>query len=238
MACNRDESRRRAAALPPEIHEIGDRRAMMPIDPSSRGTWVAANDAGLLLTLLNYNPKHEDNTFAALDARISRGTIIPRLLEARCVADVDAELLQLDAGDFAPFRLVAVDDQTWLEARGNGSSMVVTRSALGAAPLLFASSGLGDYLVDAPRRALFEEKFIGPTFQPAIQDEYHRHSWKDQTHLSVCMRREAAITVSLTTVEVSRSTVSMNYHPGPPDEDAAETLLELKRVAQSRCGVE
>src|SRR5206468_9651830 len=55
VASNRDELRSRAPGLAPEVRGFGSRRAMMPIDPVSGGTWIAVNDAGLAMTLLNAN---------------------------------------------------------------------------------------------------------------------------------------------------------------------------------------
>jgi uncharacterized protein with NRDE domain len=57
VACNRDEQVTRAAALPPVVRRIGGVRAMMPVDPVSGGTWVGADEAGVVMALLNYNPR-------------------------------------------------------------------------------------------------------------------------------------------------------------------------------------
>src|SRR5262249_44773985 len=53
LAFNRDELRTRPEALPPQWTHHGSRSAVHPIDPVSNGTWIAANDAGLALALLN-----------------------------------------------------------------------------------------------------------------------------------------------------------------------------------------
>ena len=52
----------------------------------------------------------------------------------------------------------------------------------------------------------------------AQQDAYHRHFWPDRRHLSVCMRRPDARTVSYTLVEHDGDAVRMLYHAGPPDQ--------------------
>ncbi len=54
LAFNRDESR--AAGLPPRARRFGHRTAVLPTDPASGGTWLAVNDAGLALAVLNVNP--------------------------------------------------------------------------------------------------------------------------------------------------------------------------------------
>jgi hypothetical protein len=55
LAFNRDEARSRSAATPPRWGCYGDREALLPIDPAGRGTWIAVNDAGLAMALLNVN---------------------------------------------------------------------------------------------------------------------------------------------------------------------------------------
>ena len=97
---------------------------------------------------------------------------------------------------------------------------------------MFASSGLGDAVVNPPRRALFEEMFGD---QPAsawsdLQDRYHAHCWPDNTEHSVCMYRLAAKTVSLTTVETDQHFVSMRYHGASPDEPYDDIERSLKRA--------
>src|SRR5262249_38704791 len=80
IACNRDESPGRLTARPPQVRRYGDRSAIMPVDPDSDGTWIAVNDAGLAMVLLNRNPAGACVRPATL--RPSRGEIIPGLL--RC----------------------------------------------------------------------------------------------------------------------------------------------------------
>src|SRR5262245_39809777 len=75
VACNRDESRTRPAALPPAVTRIASRVAIMPTDPQAGGTWIGVNDARLVCSLLNV---YDGGT--SVERPLSRGTIIPRLL--------------------------------------------------------------------------------------------------------------------------------------------------------------
>src|SRR5438034_9899678 len=54
LAMNRDEKFTRSAALPPAIVDLADRRAIFPREPEG-GTWIAANDAGGCLALINWH---------------------------------------------------------------------------------------------------------------------------------------------------------------------------------------
>lgn len=213
---NRDELRGRPAAGPPEVREAGDRKLVMPVDPVSDGTWIAVNDAGLVLALLNLHdgPAAPGEPLPPL----SRGVIIPRLARASTVAGALREAAGLRETDYQPFRLVLADFE---------DLAVVTSVAKGApvrerrpdGPVLFTSSGLGDSVVDAPRRALFRELVAEGGAAPEVQDAFHRHSWAEKPEISVCMRRAEACTVSLTTVDVTRGQVVLRYFPAPPDED-------------------
>jgi hypothetical protein len=57
----------------------------------------------------------------------------------------------------------------------------------------------------------------------SAQDAYHRHAWPDRLHLSVCMRRPEARTMSLTVIQTDAAQARMRYHAAPPDQPAAWT---------------
>ena len=223
LACNRDESRARPTALPPRLVALGERRALLPIDPQSGGTWIAANDAGLIFTLLNVNPRPREGT-----PRQSRGTIIPALAVAASLAEAGDRLAALTLTDFAPFRLVMGDRSSCEERRFDGERC--ERNTLDARkkPLMFTSSGLGDELVDGPRRALFAGFFADAVDLVERQDAFHRHAWPELQHLSVCMSRPEARTVSLTVVDLLAEEVRLTYYPEAPDQAPTPIALSLE----------
>jgi hypothetical protein len=223
LACNRDELQGRPPALPPERRRCGGRVALLPVDPVSGGTWVAVNDAGLALALLNLNPAPTAEQLAPLH---SRGAVIPLLLPCATAAAARGHVTTLQTAGLAPFRVVMADRATAAAATWNGARWEVADIRL---PALFTSSGLGDALVQAPRRRLFEETFHLPMPAPALQDSYHRHHWPDRPHLSVCMRRPDARTVSHTVVTVGPQRATLAYRGDAPDSDAevVTTTLDL-----------
>jgi Transport and Golgi organisation 2 len=216
LACNRDESPLRPPALPPRVVEFGQRRALMPIDPVSGGTWIAANDAGLIVTLLNYYAGPHDRN-APVPKR-SRGAIIPGLLDAATLAEAFERTGSIVAGDFADFRLVLADRESVAEVLLDKGTITRAPPARIDGPLLFTSSGLGEAVVGPPRRALFDHFFTKDADWRERQDEYHRHSWPERRHVSVCMRRPDARTVSYTVVEHESNSVRMMYHADAPDQ--------------------
>ena len=77
LVCNRDERRTRATALAPESHETQTGTAIYPIDPESGGTWIGANESGLVAALLNRTP---GRARVSRLTPVSRGIIVPALL--------------------------------------------------------------------------------------------------------------------------------------------------------------
>jgi hypothetical protein len=197
----------------------------MPIDPLSGGTWIAASDAGLILTLLNV---YETPFAGAIPKpRPSRGAIIPQLLDAATLAEAFERTKTLDVSDLPAFRLLLADPVAYAEFYFTGKTSVRTGPTPRQGPLLFTSSGLGDALVDPPRRALFNEVVTENSEWRDKQDAFHRHSWPDRRHLSVCMSRPEARTVSYTVVELEEISVRMIYHPEAPDQPAQPFDMKL-----------
>jgi hypothetical protein len=225
LACNRDEQRCRPVALPPRIQQFGPRRALLPVDPISGGTWVAVNDAGLALTLLNVNAKK--SPAATRTAPRSRGKIIPALLHADTPLSAAFSALDLDPAWYAPFRLVLVNRHEGVEVYSDGVQIQLVGQVGLTRPQLFTSSGLGDQTVEGPRRQLFDECFGRPGDRLTQQDAFHRHRWPDRPHLSVCMDREEAQTVSHTVVSLGPDRVTLHYHPDAPDRPAETVALTL-----------
>lgn len=219
LAFNRDEQRSRPVGLPPQWRRHGDHSALFPVDPVSDGTWIAVNDAGLVLALLNAMPT------TAVPSRgrspeTSRGTIIPGLLACSDLNGAFQRALKLHPASYAPFRLVLIHDAAIAEVGSDGRLLTSEGPTTLTTPRLFTSSGLGDELVAAPRGRLFEEYVAGDADLAARQDAFHRHVWPEWPHLSVCMSRPDARTVSLTVVDLAVAGGVMTYFPDAPDRPA------------------
>lgn len=235
LACNRDESRRRLPAHPPIEVRLRQAWAVMPVDADVGGTWVAASDRGLVFALLNYNPVSVPDALAA-DAIKSRGEIIPALLDCCDVAAAVDQACTVNPAEFGPFRLFVTDGNRYAELISDCTRIVSCARDFTGHAILLTSSGLGDALVEPPRRKLFEQTLARePT--PAAQDRFHRHQWPDRPHLSVYMSRADARTVSYTTVEVSSGAAVMRYWPVSPDQQlaASPVLREVHLGKRSAC---
>jgi len=122
LACNRDESHQRPPATPPQLRRCGDLHALMPIDPVSGGTWVGVNEAGLVMTLMNIYPVPFDReAFLANAGRyLSRGTIVPLLLECETLARAAEQAASLESRRYPAFRLLIADRHRRFEITASG----------------------------------------------------------------------------------------------------------------------
>jgi hypothetical protein len=226
LAFNRDERRDRAVALRPGIHAIGHRRALMPIDGFGGGTWIAATDAGVVFALLNVNDgaaRVADDDHDVSD-RVSRGRVIPRLVDCATPDAAMAEARRIDWSPFAPFRLLAVSLARGGEARWTGRRLIVRSTALGV-PLMRTSSGLGDALVQQPRARLFRRLVRNAPDALVGQERFHHHQWPDRPHISVLMSRPDARTVSITIVGLTSTGAVMRYRDLDDPEGSCYGLL-------------
>jgi hypothetical protein len=221
---NRDERRLRPVARPPELRRLEGARAIWAEDPLSCGTWIAATDAGLVLAVLN------SDAHRRAGHELSRGLLIPRLASSRTLDEIESEWRRIDRAAFAPFRLVALDRdnaRVFSSAQGN-SVRYATR-----APLLFASSGLGDATVEPIRAALFDGLLQRDPDPWSAQSRLHAHAWPDRRHLSVMMTRVDAATVSKTEIVVGHHQTAFAYRPVVEGWPAVETRLLLPLQAQA-----
>lgn len=217
LSCNRDERRDRRAAAPPVVHNLTHRTAIFPVDPLGPGTWVGVNDAGVAAALLNrsggsslkYNRRD----------RLSRGLLIPRVLDAGSLAEAVDIYTSIDLAPFDPFQIVIVQEKR-IAVGASGQTAAISRQEL-SRPLLFTSSSLGDSLVDAPRRRVFDRMFAcGHQLWPDVQHLFHSHQWPGRPEISVLMERSDAKTVSQTVVDVRGTCVELRYR----EIDGAETI--------------
>lgn len=229
LICNRDELRSRPPALPPTVISHRGVRAIMPVDPESGGTWVAATEAGLAFALLNVNAQAEATGTCSPEgdhpAARSRGEIVPQLLACRSVEEVVSAATAIDRSAYRPFRLIVA-------SRGLAINVAPGNQAVGrwplTSPLMFTSSGLGDTLVEAPRQALFQRMVRHGADLAERQNRFHLHRWRARPHLSVLMSRADACTVSRTIVEVGPGHVLLTYFARPSEISSGTTLTLWK----------
>ena len=234
LVFNRDELRTRKKALDPDIFQKGFSRCIMPLDAESRGTWMGVNDASLAFCLLNVNTFNRE-TSPVRKGLLSRGSIIPSLLECRDLNAVRNRMENISPENYPGFRLICLDAEkmdcetyTWDE-----KTMQQNQFSWRGDPLFYTSSGLGDEYVFLPRQEIFSEtfrKFDGSQKYRKIQDEFHMQRDEDRKDVSVFMERKNALTVSRSVIEIRKSRILFQYFSPADAEDPVLQSLDLQSI--------
>jgi len=205
LGMNRDEKLTRPTGLPPKRKKVNGRAVISPSEPGG-GTWIAMNDHGATLALINWY-----SISARVGAKaVSRGEVI-NLMSAAISPDFsDAALRGLPLNRINPFRLIGVFPVTGeiVEWRWNLKQLV--RENLPWKSQQWISSGIDE---------LTAQRVRGKTFQRAgRQHSAGRLDWLRRLHrshspqagpFSTCMHREDAATVSYAEVAVSSRRATM-----------------------------
>jgi uncharacterized protein with NRDE domain len=239
LGTNRDESPRRGPALPPAVHEVSGRKLLMPRDSDAGGTWVAADDRGRCLCVLN-----GDRPAAPVPSEApSRGTLLIELAVLETPAAMLQELQDRHAAGRLTqraFKLLVVEPgRDGRPARAtqidwNGRDLPSSRSHPG--PAAFVSNSFDPEGVALRRQHVFSALSSVPAQDPealaVAQTRWHAaHSEEapDGDTYTVCMHREEAATVSYTAVRVDAHRVQMGYVEGPPCEGRTARKVSLDR---------
>ncbi len=220
---SRDELRRRPIALPPQVYTAGNSEAIYPLDPQGKGTWLAVNNHGFVLALLNRNRLAGDWKEYYFQERPwrSRGTVIPQLVTLDDMEKIRLTVQNLPLDNYMPFRLIVIHREGLMHIQHDSEGLQVQRSNLKEnTPLLYASSGLGDGLAEEYRKIKLSEYLKLKSHEPpeVIQDQFHMQRETERPHLSVCMERHDAHTVSYSWLEVTEKSAHFSYTDGAPCE--------------------
>ena len=202
---NRDEQKSRAPALAPQSFYQQEAHVLMPIDPVGQGSWISLNEHGVSLCLLNnYQGIKPEGELT------SRGQLLKRLSSEASVAAVEQQFARLSLGQFAPFTLLAFElgNDKVREFQWNGK-----RASIVYAISPHFSSAVTLEKASAYRQSIYDKVPIKNTDDHLV---FHSNHHPEQPHLSVCMHRDDAETVSFTCIQVSDERMEMSYVPGSP----------------------
>jgi len=209
---NRDERHTRKPATAPEIHQRNGVKFIAPTDGDHGGTWIAVNQFGLSLCLLNAYEKQTNKTDIHF---ISRGKIIFDLAECRTLSEVRAHLIDKDLSSFQPFRLFGIsNDETSLLLEWDGNDMAINYTADELIPLSSSSFDPGN--VVTIRRKLYSELISENGLSIDSLHSFHCSHIPSQSAYSVCMHRDDAKTVSFSHISVADDAIRFSYYLGSP----------------------
>lgn len=235
LAMNRDEQIARARGLAPKRHTVAGRTALYPSEPGG-GTWIALNDAGATLALINWYAV----TARVERAPVSRGEVVRAALLANRADETDRVLARLPLPRINPFRLIGVFPATaeLVEWRWNLKTLARRRHRWQARQWI--SSGYDEPGAQRARSAVFRaarrQRDPGSLYWLRHLHASHR---PERGPYSTCMHRPDAATVSYTEMAIAGGRAAMRHCNGPPcriRKDAGfnrATRLVLRRASSS-----
>lgn len=219
---NRDEQRTRPPAQPPHEHHVNGVAFLSPLDPQGGGTWLAVNEFGLTVGVLNYYA-------AGLRARSatprSRGLLVRDLAQASSLPDLWSRLAGQELAHYPPFVLLGVSPAGEVESlRWDGRQR--ESRALTDADRPVSTSSFESAAVVARRT----ERFRAGALVGEDLRAFHFSRDPRGDAYSVWMSRPDAHTVSLSRVTVSPARVIFAYAArGSDEQPGPEHLAELAR---------
>lgn len=220
---NRDEKRTRAPALAPRLSGTAPRRFLAPVDGHAGGAWLAVNEAGLTVGILNYYDRQR-----APPPRTPRSRghlVLDQMAHARAV-DVRDALAKADVKAYPSFLLLAFDPVAGWLMRWDGILLRSERLADDARPVSTSSFDTGEVLRE--RRARYQELVGAGEPDPDRLERFHRDTIPRGGAYSVWMDRPDAWTVSFSRVQVEPG--GIRYHYQSRDAEAP-IVLSLPRFA-------
>lgn len=218
---NRDEARTRGIARPPELLNKSGVAYIAPRDADFGGTWLAVNEFGLVLCLLNNYQSAASLFKDYFSSFVSRGEIIPGLIHAADIASCRRLAEATQCKKYRPFVLAAFQEGSAFTLVWDGKT-----AAFGEPQLPLISSAFNYAAATENRWGLLKQA------EPLTADKLlalHRSHLPERGELSICMHRREAHTVSLSHVRVNDGEVSMDYFAGSPCETTHSTLTKTAR---------
>ncbi|VAW62203.1 FIG01201599: hypothetical protein [hydrothermal vent metagenome] len=235
---NRDEQHTRAQAIAPSLHT--NINVIMPIDPQGLGSWIGSNLQGNTLCLLNNYQKQQ-----AMNSQrnyISRGQLIPELLQLSDLSNIEYSLNALDLNNFLAFFLCVFPED--LTSTHNTPAIYqwdgnkLTQEHV-KQPVISSSVEAADVI--KMRTAVFYD-IIKASDSCQSHLKYHSSHVPEKGYQSVCMHRKDAQTQSLTHISVNHE-IRFRYLDGAPCENhdwvdityPKKKSLNAKKMEASGC---
>jgi len=224
---NRDELLSRGPELPPAVAETPDGRYIAPADSDQGGTWIAVNDRGVTVALLN---GYRESRGPGREAYTSRGHLVRALATLRSPHQFWRALSPQRLAEFRPLVLAFVAPEApALLARWDGLDLVIDPRGEQALPV--ASSSFRQDEVQRARRALYQNLVEGAGGASVERLEaFQRHVGPHGPDAySPSMRRPDAATRSQCQVSVDKREVRFVHVPGPPHATEPRPAVVLAR---------
>ena len=221
---NRDERLSRSRAELPTVQSADGVQYISPTDADAGGTWIAVNQFGYTVCLLNHYQFEQIETYKDWT---SRGEIVRQFAVTSDLELAVRRFRELDLEDYRAFRMFII------ERNGNNRLCVWD----GHAPRVEvnvttpkSSSSVDAQYVKSVRKELFDNLNLAASRNSNDYINYHASHLPSRSKESVCMHRDDAKTVSLSHVAVSDSGIQFRYADGSPCEAELGDALSIDFV--------
>lgn len=229
LGMNRDERKNRPKAKTPALteHESGT-QYLAPVDTEAGGTWIAINQYGLTLLLIN-NYQALNPELAHRSDALSRGLVIPQMMGKSSASECISVLEKIEAERYNPFTLFVFSqrEQRITSYAWNGKS---TRfEDLPVEPFVKISSGFDPEEAYRIRSGVFREKL---SEDGKVTVDWMK-SLLQSTHpgpgaVSIAMLQEKVMSVSAIVLKLTPQQCESHYFDGWP---GGEGNWEINRIA-------
>ena len=224
---NRDEQTSRSRADLPEIQSRDGIQYISPTDADAGGTWIAVNEFGVSVCLLNHYEFEQIKTYKDW---ISRGEIVRNFTTIHSITSAISKFNKTELANYRAFRMFVIEPNgqnvlfIW-----DGHQAKIQRNV--STPK--SSSSVNAKHVKANRKQYFKDLNLYESTETNDYLKFHRSHSPTMSEQSVCMHREDANTVSLSHIRVNSKTASFAYTDGSPCQSEFGPLIEIKLIEQA-----
>jgi hypothetical protein len=204
---------------------------LAPVDGDFGGTWIATNEFGVSVCLLNGTNLTRSGGCHPGKAR-SRGLLLLDLISSSSVAAVCERVREAELAAFAPLTLAVLETaKPAALVDWNGSQKTFVFQSVRC--FMLTSSSFDTKEVRKRRREEFNHLMdSAASCDPKLLSAFHRSHSPARSAYSVCMHRPDAETVSFSRVRVSQAQTVFFYTPAAPCE-----RVPGMRSTLTRCNV-
>jgi len=207
---NRDEQKSRPIAGAPKAFINEGVTFLAPTDTARGGSWIATNEFGVTVCLLNHHPEHVGNSEYMQNAAPSRGQLVLLVAGVARVGEAMEQVSSEALSRFKPFHLLVIAPNhsigfmTW-----DGCHLAQTADEV-TAPITTSSYRSSAVIAERRRQFSLLVSSAGVVSRPPLDIFHDQHNPVNSAY-SVLMNRPDACTVSQTHVQVNSVRTRMSY---------------------------
>lgn len=219
ITSNRDEQRSRKNSLPPEIIDLGERKAIIARDAQAQGTWLLTDNLGRTAVLLN---GAFESHIPARPYRESRGIILMNLFQEE---NFKSAFLFYNLENIEPFQVIYLDTDQCFQCIWDGNQKHLFAIDLSNPQVFFSPTLYTKEQQEEKRNHFFKTLSEIDSIDSSQLLEIHSNQNINSLDLNFFMSREHQTTKSISQVELN-STRTKYVHWQSWDDQRHQHILE------------